>query len=398
MASDHLEAKVSEKPGARVSTHLHLCFSSMEHESRLHRMGDSALKAGLATKIIYAGYRADGLPEAQVIEESQEVVRIGVRPAPPGSPRLIRALSEPMWRRAIIRRFASARMSLVVAHSLASLPAAVAVARRNGAGLLYDARELETEREGWSPFVRWLARGCERRLIRRCDHTIVVNDSIRAWYERAYPGVSVSTVRNAPVLPDQIGPSRLRASLGIAEEPLVYVYCGLLDHGRGLFELIEAFSGLGDDHQLVIIGFGPLEAKVREACARHANLHLHPAVRQSELISLMSGADVGAFLPTGRSLSYQNSLPNKVFEYAASGLALLVSDGPELARFASEHPLARSIPASVERIRETVRSWPVQELRRGRACMKYRPPSWQEEEKRLLEAFAIVGRRRSAAR
>jgi len=373
--------------------HVHLYFCPWQHESRAWRAGASALEAGLAREIHYIGYRANGFPDEERIDERQTIKRIGAHPARPGSARLLRALSLPKWWRAAARTQSSKEVALVQAHSLAALPAGIMVARRSGAGLLYDAHELETEREGWNPAIRWIAKRVERFLIKRCDHTIVVNDSIREWYEKAYPGVSVSTVRNVPVIPAKTGPSQLRERLGLSTKPLLYVYCGLLGHGRGIFEMIEAFGGLGDGHHLAFVGFGPLEAQVRAAIELHANIHFHPAVNQSELIALLSGADVGAFLPSGQSMSYHNSLPNKIFEYCASGLGLLVSDAPELARFAGEYPVARSIQLTSENIRRTVEQWSAEEIRTGRANMRFEPPNWASEVKRLLEAYAIVERR-----
>ncbi len=362
------------------------------------RAGASALEAGLADRVDFVGYRVDGLPDEEVIDPRRTIRRIGARPAKPGRPRLLRALSLPKWWWAARRGESSPEISIVTAHSIAALPAGYFVARRCGAGLLYDAHELETEREGWSPLIRWLARRFERFFIRRCDHTIVVNDTIRDWYLRAYPGASVSTVRNVPVIPKAVGESHLRRNLGLGPEPLLYAYCGLLGEGRGLREMEEAFAGLGDGHHFVMVGFGPLEESLRAEVDRHPNIHLHPAVPQSELIALLRGADVGAFLPTGTSISYHHSLPNKVFEYAAAGLAILVSDAPELARFSQEYPLARSVPASVERIRRAVLEWPAREIREGRASMRFQPPSWAEEVHRLLEAYAIVERRATSKR
>lgn len=385
------------KPEASVSgertnlgRHIHLYFSAWQHESRAWRAGGSALEAGLASEIVYAGYQVDGLPDREQIGAAQSILRIGGRPSRPGSPQFLRALSLPRWWLAAGRLLPSADVSLVTAHSLAALPAGVLVAHRSKAPLLYDAHELETERQGWSPGARRLARLFERLLIRRCQHTIVVNDAIREWYSARYPGLSISTVRNVPIIPEVIGASRLRERLGISEESVVYVYCGLLGRGRGLSELTQAFREVRQDAQLVFVGYGPLEAEIRDIAGRTPNIHFHPAVEQAELITLLNGADVGVFLPDGRSASYQNSLPNKVFEYCAAGLALLVSDAPELKRFASEHPLARSIESGVASIRRAVDSWPAEEIRKARTAMTYRPPCWREEVGKLLEAYAIA--------
>lgn len=376
----------------RTRRHVHLYFCTWQHESRAWRAGASALDAGLTDEVTYYGHRAEGLPDEERIDSRQVIRRIGAKPSRPGSFRLLRALSLPRWWTAV-QTTCPKDIALVTAHSLAALPAGVLLSRRTGAPLLYDAHELETEREGWSPAIRRIAKVVERALIRWCDHTIVVNDSIRSWYEDAYPGLSVSTVRNVPVIPKAIGPSTLREAIGISKEPLLYVYCGLLDKGRGLTEMIRTFATVRPGIHLVFVGFGPLEEEVKSAVRSHPNIHFHPAVTQQQLIALLSGADVGVFLPDGGSASYQNSLPNKVFEYSAAKLGILVSDARELKRFASEYPLAKSVPVSVDQIRAAVDGWSVQEIRSTRATMEFTPPTWDKEVAKLMEAYATVARR-----
>ena len=373
-----------------LKRHVHLYFSPWQHESRAWRAGSSALAAKLTNEVVYVGYRVDGLPNREVVDDGQTILRIGAKPSRVGSPRILRALSLPLWWWSVVRTQNSSNVSLVTAHSLAALPAAVILARRCGAALLYDAHELETEREGWSLGIRRLAKIFEKALIRKCDHTIVVNDSILSWYKSTYPRLSVSTVRNVPVIPTNIGESRLRETLGISEDTVLYVYCGLFGKGRGLNEVIQAFSKLPDDFHIAFVGFGLLEPDVVAAASRYPNIHFHPAVSQAELITLLRGADVGVFLPDGASASYQNSLPNKVFEYSAAGLGLLVSDAKELKRFASEYPLAKSVPTSVDAIRQAVESWPKESIREGKATMTFSPPSWQQEVVKLLEAYEVV--------
>ena len=197
-------------------------------------------------------------------------------------------------------------------------------------------------------------------------------------------------MRDASIIPASIDEIRLRETLGISEDAVLYVYCGLFGKGRGLNEVIQAFSKLPDDFHIAFVGFGLLEPDVVAAASRYPNIHFHPAVSQAELITLLRGADVGVFLPDGASASYQNSLPNKVFEYSAAGLGLLVSDAKELKRFASEYPLAKSVPTSVDAIRQAVESWPKESIREGKATMTFSPPRWQQAVVKLLGAYEVV--------
>lgn len=383
-----------------MSRHLHYYFSIWTNESRAWRAGALAIEYGCASSIDYVGYKGAGLPDEESLGKGQRIMRLGAEPPTPGSARLLRALSLPQWWLACLRNVRIDDAALVIAHSLAALPVAAYLARRHRLPLLYDAHELETERAGWSKLIRSIARAIESRLIRRCDHVILVNDSIRDWYLNAYPGIDTSVVRNVPIAPPDIGISTLRETLGLPHDALVYVYCGALGADRGLSELIEAFRCFGQDRHFVMIGYGHGKDALVAQARGLGNVHFHDAVPQSELVTLLSGADVGVVVLRTDALSYEYAMPNKLFEYAAAGLGVITGKGPELERFACEYPASKHADLSIESLRAAISAWSRDELDRLRPAMAaYTPPSWQTEQHRLIAAFnrAIEnGRRRWA--
>lgn len=383
-----------------LGRHVHLGFTTWINSSRAFRAGSTAIAAGYAIGVDYLGYKGRDLLEREDHAEDQRIFRLGNEPAPPGSSRFLRALSLPQWWFACVRSSRLRDATLVIAHSLAALPVAVFLARQHRLPLLYDAHELETERAGWSKPIRVIARMIESRMVRACDHVILVNDSIRDWYLKAYPGLDASVVRNVPVAPSKIGKSTLRQALKLPPEAMIYTYCGALGGDRGLTELIEAFRGLGQDRHFVMIGYGhgkdALVAQARGLC----NVHFHDAVPQSELVTLLSGADVGVVVPRTDALSYEYGLPNKLFEYAAAGLGVITGKGPEMTRFGRDYPASKLADLTIESLRAAINAWSREELDRLRPAMAaYSPPSWQSEQHRLILAFdrAIEnGRRRWA--
>ncbi len=371
-----------------MTRHLHFYFSQWTNESRAWRAGALALEHGYASKVDYIGYQGSDLARYEELTDGQRILRVGPEPAPPGSSRLKRALSLPLWWLSCFREAEVDDASLIVAHGLAALPMAVRMARRYMLPLLYDAHELETERAGWSRPIRMAAKLVEKRYILECDHVILVNDSIRDWYLNAYPGINCSVVRNVPVISEEIGNSNLRAAMGLAEHDLVFVYCGVLGKDRGLEEAIEAFRGLDGNRHLVIIGDGNSKATLMAQADGLENVHFHKAVPQSKLVSLLSGADVGIIVPNIEALSYNLCLPNKVFEYAAARLGIILGKGAELERFAAQYPAARAADPTVDSLRLAITAWTKVELDNlKRGIAEYETPSWQKEHPKLLEAF-----------
>lgn len=371
-----------------MTRHLHYYFSNWTNESRAWRGGALAQDQGYATAVDYIGYRDSALPDEECRANGQRIIRLGAEPAPPGSSRFSRALALPRWFNACVRESHVDDASLIVAHSLAALPVAVLLAHKHRVPLLYDAHELETERAGWSKPIRKLAKAVESQLIHRCDHVMLVNDSILNWYLDAYPGIDASVVRNVPVVPAKLGQSTLRQTLRLPPEAMVFVYCGSLGGDRGLSELIEAFRGLGPERHLVMIGYGHGKELLVEQAQQLDNVHFHDAVPQSELVTLLSGADVGVVVLRASSLSYEYALPNKLFEYAAAGLGIIVGKGPELLRFAAEYPVSKCVDLDVPSLRQAVMSWSRDELQALKASLTtYSPPTWQNEQRRLIAAF-----------
>ncbi len=379
-----------------MSRHLHFYFSIWTNESRAWRAGALAQDRGYASDVDYIGYKGAGLPDEEIYSDGQRILRLGAEPTPPGSSRLLRAMSLPQWYLACLRESRVDDATMIIAHSLAALPVCVRLARLHRLPLLYDAHELETERAGWSKPIRKMARFVEALLIRQCDHVILVNDSIHDWYREAYPGIHASVVRNVPNAPLKTGKSTLRQTLGLASDVILYVYCGALGVDRGLSELIEAFRDLGDDRHLVMIGYGHGKEALADQATGLANVHFLDAVPQSELVTFISGADVGIIVPKTDSLSYELGLPNKLFEYAAAGLGVITGRGPELQRFSKEYPGSKCADLCIDSLKTVICAWTHDELNRlAPAIAAYTPPSWQVEQERLISAFdrAIENRR-----
>lgn len=381
-----------KKPVKSSGVHLHLYYCAWTNESRAWREGASALRSGLANQIVYVGYRTRDLPEQDALDDRQSIRRIGAAPAAPGSSRWLRAASLPRWWWACFRELDLSDVALIVAHSLATLPVALALKRRTGIGVVYDAHELETERAGWSPGVRRVARFFEKALIRYASHTFVVSDSIRDWYLSTYPKLAVTTVRNISEIRPPTGSSPLRRNLGIDDDTLVYTYCGLIGRERGLEELVDVFRNLDNTYALVLIGDGPAVNELKTRAGKARNIYFHEAVPVSDLITLISGADVGVFFTASLSLSYRYCLPNKVFEYAAAGLPMLLGDGPELVRFAGDYPVARTVQADRATLQAAIAGWSRDDIRTARKEIKYTPPTWRDEEHLLIDVFTSVQR------
>lgn len=231
------------------------------------------------------------------------------------------------WHWRIIKTYGYQPIAVIHCHDLEPLPIAVHLKLLTGARLIYDAHELETERAGTKGIRQWIAQVVERLMIRWVDAMITVSPSIQQWYQKKYPLLSCSLVRNIPKrIASDAESKNLRDILGIKGDVLLFIYLGGLSKGRGIENLLSAFRDLRVLHHLLIMGSGSLYSEVQLAMTACSRIHyLHP-VPPSQVLEYVIGANVGISLVEDIALSYRYCLPNKLFEYLVSGLPVLVSD------------------------------------------------------------------------
>ena len=317
----------------RGNTALHVYPSPFTHESRILKETRSLSESGLFDRIYIGAIWAEGLAEHEELEGRRLVwrVRLRTRRLPGIIGKLLRFLE---WYFRLFMRFRSEGLVFINCHSLSVLPLGVLFRLCCGCRIIYDTHELETETPASSGIRGRLAKVAERALIGYAETVIVVSESIAAWYREAYGLKEVHVVRNVPYARNSSGgrTKLLREACGIERDTLLFVCQGIMEEGRGISIILDAFVRLPSDRHVVFLGNGPLAEEVQSLALTRPNIHYHSAVAPHELLEYTAGADVGISLIENVCLSYYYCLPNKVFEYLMSGVPVIVSDFPEMAR------------------------------------------------------------------
>ena len=224
------------------------------------------------------------------------------------------------------------KITVLNIHTLALLPLGVFLRFILNAKLVYDTHELETETLNLKGVRKKIAKIIERRLIIYCDKIICVNNSIADWYFINYnlnerPLVILNT-------PEFFFHKRkhdiFREFFSIDQNNIICLFQGGLVPGRGIEEILSCFTQKKmKGFSIVFLGFGPLESHIISIASDFENIYFHPAVDRSELHKFTSSADIGFNFTDSKCLNHELSLPNKFFEYASSGLAILSSNNSE---------------------------------------------------------------------
>jgi len=240
------------------------------------------------------------------------------------------------------------RPHVVHAHDVDALPIGWAISAICGSHLIYDAHELWADPAHAAVMPKWLfwgLRQIEKNLSRRADDCITVSSSIANHMTASYNLRHVHVVRNVPERWVIASKMLLRESLGIPTDTTVILYQGAIG-GEGVYTLAKAFRKVSGNAVLVYLGNGPATPELQiQLSDLGERVRFHPFVKSEDLPLYSSDADIGVHPMADGYLNHQWALPNKFFEYIQAGLALVVSDLPEMRRVVDEFAVGKTVPA-----------------------------------------------------
>jgi len=220
----------------------------------------------------------------------------------------------------------------IVAADMGTLPAALALAEEYGAKVVYDAHEFwplsvmefrHWEVEFWSAF--------DRNLAQRADLRVTVSPQLAEVMAREYGCDFLSLpncVSRRSVSPVDLAAAEHRLA---QREHVVFIFLGVFTTGRGIEDLIAAWSHVDRRGLLVLQGpEGSFRSDMIELARSHGMLDeqvfFPPAVDTSELIDAARQADVGIIPYAPSSINNRYCSPNKLSQYMAAGLPIVANE------------------------------------------------------------------------
>jgi glycosyltransferase involved in cell wall biosynthesis len=317
---------------------LHISLTEFKNESRVLKQAKSLSNSGFFNLIYIAALYESGLDKEEKISDGIFLKRLVLRSRKFGSNLLVQIIKYfEFW----IKLFISYRkknISVVTIHSSALLPVGTSLKLLLRCKLVYDAHELETERNGLNGVRKVLTKINERLLIHFVDETIVVSESIATWYEKKYSMKRPLVILNAPLLVVRDKSNKLKDFFNIESDSKIFLYQGILSKGRGIELIVDAFNRLaGTKNFIVFMGYGPLKEYIESSASSCENIYYHPAVPPEEILNYTSSADYGLSLIENTCLSYYYCMPNKMFEYTMAGIPVICSNMIEMASYVKKN-------------------------------------------------------------
>ncbi|MFY0640149.1 MAG: glycosyltransferase [Bermanella sp.] len=336
-----------------MDNNLHITLTDCQNETRLMKEAVSLSESKLFGISFVLSLHSDGLPLREKLG-TIEINRVQLRSRGWGQSIVPQLLKYFEFLLKVLFFIKGRNISVITLHTLALLPVGWLCKKIYGISVVYDAHELETEKNGLNGIRQKLARLLEKIFIGRMDKTLVVSNRIRDWYEAAYPNCPKPVVIfNAPKTVELQNNDLFRKEFGIGQDKTICLYQGALEKGRGIELLVEAFKARGDDYILVLMGYGSL-VNMLENLEDKSSIYYKAAVPPNDVLKYTMSADIGIALGQNICLSYYYSMPNKLFEFCMAGLPIISTPLVEIDYFLREYGAGYTIKSETVDALETV--------------------------------------------
>ena len=277
------------------------------------------------------GYRCNRFDEEQIKKIPVPVSVVSIDPKYDGKQKgIIRKLVRERKKNQVVEEAILAYAPDVIhANDLNALIPAYAASKKLKCRLVYDSHEINSDNYTGKKnrLLGAYYRAMESRLVHKVDLMISVSHAAADYFAQEYHIRKPMVITNCAL-----------ASENVSQPVEKNAWFEVLNHGgfyagRGYDLMIEAAPLLKEypEIKLALRGFGKIENQLHNRAEElnAENVVFYPKVKVEELIPLAAGSMVGVAITEPICLNFKLSISNKIFEYAAAGLPVIMSDIPE---------------------------------------------------------------------
>jgi glycosyltransferase involved in cell wall biosynthesis len=241
---------------------------------------------------------------------------------------------------AVRERLISVQYDLILANDVETLPLAFSIANKKSKVILdaheYAPRHFEnvfTWRLFFQPFNIYLC----KKYFPQLNNMITVGKKIAEEYEKHFD-IQPTIITNAPSK-QLLSPSHTNSVIRL-------VHHGLGTPSRQIELMIEMMKHLPDHFQLDLILLTPASAsaqtiaymdKLKTLSNFTDRIKFIPPLPIEKIVPFLNIYDLGIILIPPVNFNYENTLPNKFFDFIQARIALAIGPTPELAAIVNEY-------------------------------------------------------------
>lgn len=305
------------------------------------------------------------------------------------------------WNKKAFKKFQSkypeVKPDLVLCHDYFTAPVGYSIARQHGAKFSIDCHEYSLGQYMQDPdWVKWrrpYVAALQDRYMAKADAVTTVCDGIADLLNKEYAlRRKVTVIRSTPSFSEQ--------AFRPITETITVLYHGEIYASRGLHLAVQSMRLWRPEFHLVLRGYSdPTYVQQLIQIARdNGVLHrltIEGPVPFNQIVSAANSADIGYFVHEDNSPQRRFTLPNKFFEYVMAGLALCVSDLPEMANLVDRYKFGLVVSNYDEQsIADVINSFNkenINEMKRL-SLQAAKELNWQVEQEKILALYKEISR------
>ena len=173
----------------------------------------------------------------------------------------------------------------------------------------------------------------EQLAMFNLDHIVVLSNEMKQHMQNRYintPTIEIVSNAYAQDWSKAVYDGQLHQSVNLESDKRILLYHGYFAPHRGLEYLADLSVNLPDDWHFVCMGWGPLKQYLEDHVSE--KMTLIPPAAPERLNDVISGASIGTILYEPVNKNHTFSTPNKLFEYGAANVPMLVANLPLIAK------------------------------------------------------------------
>jgi glycosyltransferase involved in cell wall biosynthesis len=295
------------------------------------------------------------------------------------------------WRKAYkkgweLYKTAQFKFDVVHCHDLDTLQAGVWLKKKWGIKLIYDAHEIfgYMIAADQPKFIAHAALLMEKRLVKKVDHIITVNEPLRDYFN-SISNKPITIVMNCKdlVSKEYIPPKN---------DVFTLSYIGVLSKSRMFPEIIDIIGNIKHVKFIIAGKKENLYSESKERSRKYTNVEFLGTIPSEEVIArtIESNAIICLFDPT--KPNSRVGLPNKIFESMAAGRPVIVTKGLYYSKIIEREDCGLAVNYEKEEISKSIielRDNPKLCEAYGRNALKAAMGefNWTKQEEKLIHVY-----------
>jgi hypothetical protein len=233
---------------------------------------------------------------------------------------------------------------LIVANDTDALPMAFEIKGQSTAKVIFDAHEYSPRhfenKLTWRIFFQPFYIDLCRSYIPKVDGMLTVGKGLAREYEQNF-GKAPTIITNAtryfdiePKIPES--------------NKIKLVHHGIANPSRRLELMYDMMQSLDDRFTLDLIlmtsdfasaGTKHYIEKLKADFQKDPRIKILPSVKSQDVVPTINQYDIGVFLLPPVNFNYENTLPNKLFDFIQARLAIAIGPTPEMAEIVKQYDI-----------------------------------------------------------